>query len=347
MNSLKGEYQNKLTVVIPFKNENPLFVIQTVESILETSNNRVKVILVNDNDPYVHQQIADQFENTRNVMYVRCKADKGVSGARMIGASLVETPYLLTFDAHMLMADNDWDIPVIGFLSEENHKNDIYFGGSMYLKISNEQKLKPLHTNKSTSIGCKAEISKETDTDLFKLYEPKWMYDNRNHEGKTHKDIYTEPIPCPMLMGACYAMSKSHWDNIHGVNGLSKYGWEETMLSLKTWRVGGQCYVDNRWGCYHLYRDNNPTYIPQEFMFFNHMLCIILTCDDVLYERVLTAYKNSGDTTKMKALEMIGLQLRYILEERKYLETIYTRDLKDFDIFNQECIEKFEKIGNK
>lgn len=79
----------------------------------------------------------------------------------------------------------------------------------------------------------------------------------------------TSDVAC--VLGACYATSKSWWSYIGGLSGLTTYGLEESLMSIKTWLCGGCCKVTHDWGVGHLYRDKNPNYIDTSVIDANRL----------------------------------------------------------------------------
>lgn len=95
----------ELSIVIPFMNEGENLK-RTLISIMETATCPIDIIAINDNstDDYPYMELEKSFgirmiENDKRI---------GPAACREMGISAIETPYLLTVDAHMQFYKNDW-----------------------------------------------------------------------------------------------------------------------------------------------------------------------------------------------------------------------------------------------
>lgn len=92
MSTIEKHDLNKLTVIIPFLNEDDE-VYNTVKSIRDTSDNLLPIILINDasTDDYDYKSVAKEF----NTQYVLHTERKGVAASCDESVDLSETKYFL------------------------------------------------------------------------------------------------------------------------------------------------------------------------------------------------------------------------------------------------------------
>ena len=89
----------KLTIVIPAYNAIDT-ISQTLYSILmQTKNDEVKCIIVDDCSEYSYEEIVNKFSNLLEIELIRLKVNQGPSYARNEGLRRVQTPYVMFMDA--------------------------------------------------------------------------------------------------------------------------------------------------------------------------------------------------------------------------------------------------------
>lgn len=260
----KAEVDGELTCVIVFANEG-LEVENTVKSIRATSDKRLPIILIDDasDDGYDYKSIAKKF----NCTYHKNEVRLGSAGSKNLGGNLVRTSYLCFFDAHQRLFHRGWDTFAINILRD--HPNWLLSPRTSYMRLSEyypyciEEEAWSEKQAKGVSMGCKL---------IFNggfAYEPKWA-------DKIIDKVDPVSTPCSCVLGACYVMTKIHWDNMIGLEGLSIYGLEEPFMSIKTWLLGGQCRIIKNWSVGHLYRKsrNNGVSIPVNSIDLNRYILI-------------------------------------------------------------------------
>lgn len=258
------EVDGELTCIIAFANEG-LEVENTVKSIRATSDKYLPILLIDDasNDGYDYEQIAIKY----HCKYHKNSTRLGSAGSKDLGGNLVKTPYLCFFDAHQRLYHLGWDTFVIKILKEHPDwllsPRTSYMRHSEYYSHCIEEEAWSEKQARGFSMGCKL---------IFNggfAYEPKWV----DNIFDTNDPITT---PCACVLGACYVMTKTHWNSMMGLEGLKIYGLEESFMSVKTWLLGGQCRVIKTWSVGHLYRKsrNNGVTIPPNSIDLNRYILI-------------------------------------------------------------------------
>lgn len=240
-----------ITVIIPFQNEG-YEVRKTVESIRATTKG-VPIILIDDQstDGYNYKAIADKY----NCRLVRNKFNLGVSEARNLGVSLCETPYFVLLDGHMRFYDLDWDEMLVNYLNKE--PNAIYCSNGATIYKTGDYFYSSEHKFPAATLGG------HLDFHAFNEFNVVWSF--------KALDKNSDITRIPAVFGACYASSVKHWNHIGGLSGLVKYGYDEALMSVKTWLTGGKCYLIKNFYVGHLYRTTAPYYVDNIHMKANQI----------------------------------------------------------------------------
>lgn len=227
-------YNPKLTAIIPFMNEGSE-VERTVANIRLTSN--INIILIDDasTDGYDYQEIAKIY----NCKYYRNSHRLGVAGSRNKGVQLCETEFFVLLDAHMRFGSLHWQAPMITLLSE-NPKRLICTNSAVITKTE--------YGGYEGEVSCFQQVSKAAGAAVNKNFHAYWTY-----KSATEDSI----IKVPCVIGAVYASSKTWWNIIGGLEGLTEFGDDEPLMSIKTWLSGGEVLLLKDLKVGHVYRDEN------------------------------------------------------------------------------------------
>lgn len=242
----------KLSIVITFCNEGRE-VKETLESLRVSSDERlVDILLVNDasDDKFDYNHIASKY----NASIYTNKKRKGVAESRNIGVSLSRTPYIIILDAHMRIYQTDWADIILHLLS-------------MYPRT--------LFCCQTLPINKVGEIISSTPTSFGAYIDMQTMGAKWNKVDLSLKD-YIYDIPC--LLGASYAFSRNYWLEIHGCDGLKSYGYDEQLISLKSWLYGEGCSLIKTISFGHMFRDKTdvPYSLSELDYTYNKLLLICL-----------------------------------------------------------------------
>lgn len=233
----------KITVIVTFLNEG-IEVYNTVKSIRDHSNiENVDIILIDDcsYDGYDYRRIAKIFNAA---YYKHCKRI-GVAESRNEAVNLSNTEYFILLDAHMRVYQNDWDTKIIKAI--QNNPESIICCQTISLGKGG----KP---NRDSISGYGAYID---FTDLSVKWNKIDLYPQSNES----------IIPC--VLGASYASSQYYWNKIKGIKGLKSYGFDEQLMSIKSWLAGGNCILIKDVSFGHIYRTKEE--VPYSHIDWDYM----------------------------------------------------------------------------
>ena len=241
----------ELTCILAFRNEG-IEVEKTVQSIRYTANN-VRIILINDGSDksYDYRKIAKLYK----CEYREHTNSAGSAYSKNEGVYMCNTEYFLLLDAHMRFYTNNWDVTLLNIL--KSHEGDLICLNTFPFKRDNDgyyinEKFNNdylnIHKRVSLSLGAYVRLDNEN------IFDTKWIVEDT----KVYNNNANHLVLTPCVLGAAYAGKVFHWKRIQGYNGLEHYGFEEPFISIKTFLLGGNCYVLRNLYIGHLYRDTAP-----------------------------------------------------------------------------------------
>ena len=315
------------TCVISFINEGDELE-RTVSSIRYTANN-VRIILVDDcsDDGYPYSAVAKNY----NCEYYRATERLGSAGGKNYGASLVETKYFSFFDCHMRLYNENWDLELISYL--EDNPNSIIAPRTIYMNLDDDGFINNEDGYDGTGRKGHSACCSVTFQPSYE-FDPKWCDIFADND----KSKPLSPVAC--VLGAVYAMETGWWKNIHGFDGLQIYGLEETLISLKTFLMGGTCYVIKNWGVGHLYRKHNSAPINPRFVDANRIFLTHLFRDDKYKEYKATLSKRIGPDRYAESERIYKKNEALMLKEYDYLESKRVRTIDEFIEFDKTVSNK-------
>ena len=114
------------------------------------------------------------------------------------------------------------------------------------------------------------------------------------------------------------------------MEGLTIYGLEETCISVKTWMMGGECFVLKNIGVGHLYRSRNASPIDPNCIDANRIFLTHMFLDDEntmkKYDDNLKAY--IGEDRFKKAMVYFERKRKLSETLNRWLHKYKVRDLK-------------------
>lgn len=297
-----------LTACICFRNEGEE-VAETVRSVSETTQH-TKVLLVDDcsDDGYDYRAVADRW----GCDYKRMDKRVGSVGTKDWAGRNAASEYFVLLDGHMRFYDKDWDLRLIRLL--DKYPKSIISSRTVYRSIKD---------GKVVDDGVLRSFCACVRFDDGYDFDPKWTDGllNYNAEDKT------SDVAC--VLGACYATSKSWWNFIGGLSGLTTYGLEESLMSIKTWLCGGCCKVTHDWGVGHLYRDESPNYIDASVIDANRLfLAYLFDANPTLTSCNL--YKRLGIFGFSNAMNTFANKFGELQEIKREFENKKIRDINWF-----------------
>ncbi len=301
----------QITVIIPFKNEGEE-VDNTLRSITEKAEGSINIILINDNsdDNYDYCQIANKY----NALYVANQSSLGVAPSREIGIALCKTEYFLILDAHMRLFTQNWDKLLCDYLI--NDHRSIFCFTTLDIKKNGE-----VRTQKK-GYGV-----------TLNLNNLSYNWICQDLELNNIKSSYV--IPC--IMGGAYASNIEYWNRINGLKGLNGFGFDEQLISLKTFFEGGNCKVitDIEFG--HIFREYKdvPYNIDHSEVIYNQLYITELLFP--LSEKISFFHQLKTASNKMffdKAIDKIIDRSGDINHEKEYMNKIFIKKFNDYCKFN-------------
>lgn len=236
-----------LTACICYRNEGDE-VENTIKSILETTSH-TKIMLVDDcsDDNYDYKSVADRY----HCDYHRMSKRVGSVGAKDYAGHNATSENFVLLDGHMrFYQQRDWDLQLVKLL--DKYPQSIISSRTSY--ISRDSKGDMIGDDKCDMRSYCAYMRFDDGFD----FDPRWTDKILNYD----EEYQVSDVSC--ILGACYATSKFWWGYIGGLQGLNTYGLEESLLSIKTWMLGGSCKVTHDFAAGHLYRNVNPNTISTE-----------------------------------------------------------------------------------
>ena len=295
----------ELSIVIPFMNEGENLK-RTLISIMETATCPIDIIAINDNstDDYPYMELEKSFgirmiENDKRI---------GPAACREMGISAIETPYLLTVDAHMQFYKNDWCNAIIKQLRKRT--NSIY---CCQTRVLNEN----WEIEAGTPFGARINF-----TDDEKLLEPEWVYEDISPESGL--------IEIPCVLGATYFTSKSYWKYLRGLEGLKMYGNEEPYISVKAWLEGGGCFLLKEIAIGHVYRKVLPFSDGITYRIYNKLLIAETLFPTDLKQTIYSKIEKLSPAEFREAKEWLIKNYTSIKELKQYYKTILNKDINGY-----------------
>ncbi|MDO4950506.1 MAG: glycosyltransferase family 2 protein [Bacteroidales bacterium] len=269
---------NLLTVIIPVLNEGEEL-SNTLSEIRRTALNKVDIIVIDDasTDNYDYRAVANHY----NAQYIRHYTRWGSGPSKQHGIDKTCTPYFIVLDAHMRFYDNIWWKETSACIEE--NPNAIYCMKCKPWSAETKEEM-----NIAIHGGAYIDILTDKPLDFFKLH---WI----KYKESTQR---ISPIPC--VLGACYASSKTYWQQLRGFEGLCGYGSEEVFISLKSWMIGKGCYLMNRLTIGHLFRKDFPYVVGHGENILNKMLVADLLLPEAYKICVFNNVKRFSYTTYRK-----------------------------------------------
>lgn len=263
----------ELTCIIGFQNEGAE-VEKTVISIRATAGD-VNIILINDcsTDGFDYKKVADEF----GCDYYEPSENLGVGGARDFGILRCKTKYFIILDGHMRFYHENWEEKILCHLrSREDsivYANTLVFTKEKVKANDEEVNLYQIH-NEDGKNGMNGDYIGA----MVNFDEPGWEFTGKwaDKLPEAEPGNPSNLITTSCVMGATYATSVDHWEKIGGLYGLIKWGCDEPFMALKTWLMGGKCYLVKDFVIGHFYRWGGlqPYKVEQDHVHHNQLYLI-------------------------------------------------------------------------
>lgn len=224
-----------VSIVIPYYND-PDVTIDTLECLYDTIDiDRFEVVLIDDGSK---DKVPKDYQKPNLVKY-RHFTNLGVGHAFDTGASISRSDNLFLMGSDIRFDKNGWATRMLSVMEKHpkalictacksNATDKTYYGADIIF-FSDASHLGDGHPRKSIE-GYRS------------ILEGKWR-------PRTGRGVY----PVPSLMGAFYGVQKAWYEKINGFELHYQWGGLEPLISLKSWRYGGEVLVDSTNYNYHLF----------------------------------------------------------------------------------------------
>lgn len=323
---MKNENQNKMSIVIPFLNEEEE-VKNTVENIRTWVGNKVDIIIVNDCSDDGYDYESDLID--LNVIYYVNKQRIGAARSKDFGISKVKTPYFLLLDAHMRFYEESW-LDILVEILDENERQILCCqtkilrkSGRRVFESKDDLDIKPRY---GTFINFEL---------VPKILEPQWNFVEES------SDSETQIIPC--IYGAAYCASKKYWDYLCGYQGLLGFGLEEPYISIKAYMEGGCCRLMKNVVAGHIYRTKFPYRVNGLEYVYNKFLIAELFLPDEL-KQYIHGYNQEILGNQYRAVCNLFEEQKPVIDKLKaYYDAIFSQSFDQMYSFNKQWMDLFKR----
>lgn len=301
-----------LTVVIATRNENPPRLLQTINSIRETSHHKAKIVVVDDCST---TSVAQMLQNS-GARFVTMKHSVGCGPARHIGVLNADTEYVALFDSHMLCVSGWYEQVMYRMIGRVK---TIHCG--LCIGLDREHPT----PDKSTSFyyGGTLNISgpDRQDSSKQQVMEAIW-----NKPGVKDDD----EICC--CLGACYFMRRDWFLQLNALPYLRTIGQDEVQLSVKSWLAGGDVRFIETAKIGHRFLskgERQPFSVPPGHTTWNKMLSVLTLCDSQTSDRLFKGLKETVVSVEWDAaMPMLRRDWQFIAAEQALNKSLFQRNLK-------------------
>lgn len=303
------QISKKLTVIIPFLNEG-VEVANTVESVCRYAPNQVEILVINDASHTLYDY--EEMLRPYPVTYIRNEERMGIAACRDLGVKMIQTPYFLFLDAHMRFYKEGWAEQIAGYLEDDDRR--LLCCQTYALEKDENDEIAPI-SGRGVSYGAYVSFKPED------MLNPKWIF---KEEAEPEKEI--EDIPC--VFGAAYAASKRYWTYLRGLEGLIRYGFDETYISLKVWLEGGRCQLIKNILAGHIYRTRSPYRVSHDELMYNRLWIAALLLPEEWKEKVFSICRRQSEYLFQKMIALLDEHSGQQHELKDYYKKIFTVDFR-------------------
>lgn len=294
-------------------------------SILSHCKETPEVIVINDNsnDGFDYRDSLSKYDCVR---YFENDRSFGCAKNRDFGVSMASSDKILLLDAHMRIYDKDFDEMLESQISAK--PQTIFCSRTHALTKEN---------NEIIDNGRKACFGAYISNKKLKEFLPTWAYDSK---------ISTDSNKIPCILGAAYAFNKAWYKHIYGLNGLSDFGYDETLLSIKSWLVGGNCELLPDWYTGHIYRKQFPYEINQAAISCNLVIMYYLFLSKRGFQHYLNEFQKAYPAFSKKVNDIFNRNRLPIETTKRFLESNRTMTFEEYWQFNSKFLTAHQKPTN-
>ncbi len=280
----------RVAIIIPCRNEN-IRPQQTVDFMLRTeARKKASIIVIDDGsrDQSCHF-LRKQYPDYKNITLIATKGI-GAAQARNLGAESADGAEILIFcDSHIIMQKGWLDTLLETFDDPEVSAACPGIG--------------PFDPQRPVGYG------QTWDSNL----EIKWL-----ERPSSIREV-------PLAPGACFAVRKSVFDEVHGFDrGFNSWGYEDVEISLKIWLFGYKIFVNPLVKIGHHFRKIPPYKVDPIDFHYNRVRIAVSHFNEDRIARIIETLGNKQHTARTLA----KILLSESMEQRKnyLLERIYDDD---------------------
>lgn len=267
---------NKLSIIIPSRGE--IFLIRTIQDILEKAKGDIEIIAVLDGEWPVEQSRehwhTPQIIEDKRVTYLYNGTSLGMRASIRDAVSLSTGKYILKCDGHV-MFDEGFDVKLLETIEDD------------WIVIPRRKRLD----------AEKWEVLDVDKPDVDYEYIGSPNYDGAKGQIWTKRILERLDKPEYMIdenmtfQGSCWMMSRNHWDRIGGMpeEGYGTFVREAQQLCLTTWLMGGKVMTNKNTWYAHLHK--GKVYGRGYYLDKRAMIAGEKYCDDFWYNNRLKGAK--------------------------------------------------------
>ena len=253
---------NRISFIINSRNESNSVLEATITSLLTTTARyETEIIVIDDGSTIPVAGLS------RDIRLFRNQEPIGVSQSRRNGAHIATGDVLVWLDAHMTFAD-DWLDQMLPYVES----------GSLLCSAAWDY-------NRSNCYCWGVDFEWCAERNYERGLSPGFLV--RHRTSRPQEDS----AEVPMVIGACYMMSRSSYDKVGGFSPLfSDWGADDVDISIRAWMsgLGVKCITKAAVG--HLYRSKFPYPVEFDRLEFNQLVMIRSIFDQSTIEKLETCF---------------------------------------------------------
>ena len=288
--------QPRVSIIIAYHNEGQEFIEETVSQIRATADiEDYEIIIVDD--------CSDVPIAIDGVSIVRHLIRGGVGKAFDTGVIVAKSENIILMGSDIRFIPNKWMSKLVE-ATEANHKSLICtscvaLNDDSPAKMDIEKRRKVNKTSGASLCAFYDAKDAKSKKKPRTILVAKWLRQN-NPE--------TEIIEVPVILGAIYGVRKDWYGYIDGFAGHKHWGTLEPLISIKSYKFGGNCLCHTGIDTGHIFREKSSHGISQAIIYYNKIWAASVLFDDKTRDKLIAYLPNrqNVDTAK-KMLDNNGV----------------------------------------
>ncbi len=266
-----------MTAIIPYHNEGRDFILDTINSLKETTDVPTEIIIVDDCSKVPLGKIDD-------VKILRHKKPKGVGQAFDTGVKASSSDNLFLMGSDIRFLPNQWASKMIA--ETDKYPKAFVCATCIGLNSESEEGMNmAIRRNRSRRNGARILVFHDHQTHPKKpksfrsIIEAQWL--------PLYRGESKESFEVPCILGAAYGVKKDWYQYVDGWWGHRSWGTLEPMMSLKSWFMGGSCRTAPDIECGHIFKRHGTHGTKLSHTIYNKILTATLLFDDIHSQRLI------------------------------------------------------------